>query len=103
MSVMNKTPEQLASLTATLKSQPHIQQVYFDKRGRHFFHAHEHEGKRYSRVDLERVVTGYRGQETVVKTVGKAKAENELVEAVPREQVLSLETDMKTDSKKSVK
>jgi len=103
MSITSKTPEQLASLTATLKSCPHIQNVYFDKQGRHFFHAHEHEGKQYSRIELERVITGYRGQEAVVKAVGKVKAENELVEEVSREQILSFETDLKTDSKKSPK
>jgi len=100
---MSKTPEQLASLSATLKSSPHIQKIYFDKQGHHFFHAHEHEGKKYSRVELERVITGYRGNEAVIKTVGKAKPEYELVETVSREEILSFETEIKTDSKKSSK
>lgn len=103
MSITKKTPEQTSSLKATLQANAHITEVYFDKQGNHFFNAFAHEGKQFSRVEQERVVHGYRGQEAIVKTVGKVKAENEITETLSREDVLWYGTEELKEAKASSK
>ena len=103
MSISKKTPEQLEGLKATLKAGPHIAKAYFDKNGNHFFNSYESDGKNYSRVEQQRVVTGYRGKETVVKTVDKPKPENEIAETLTRQQVLSYTPNEAKESKTSSK
>lgn len=81
----------LIALCETLEDSPHIQTVYFDEAGNHFFIAREHDGKKYSRLGIKN--TGKEVRDNHGNMVIKAETEilpkTLLVRSETREQILS--------------
>lgn len=85
---MEKITEDLKN---TLATHPHIDTIYFDAAGNHYFHAHECNKKMYHRYDIVRTISGYKGSDPIIKTEKRPKPGDEVF-AMSREEVLGEST-----------
>ena len=105
MSISKKTPDQLKELKDTLKSCPHIQEVYFCDNGDHYFSVHEFQekgkgtGKFYGRLKTENVLYKVVGERKFFKTQSVETPETEITETLNRDEVLNYGEEKKKSKK----
>lgn len=97
MSINKKNAEQLQELKSTLVKNSHIKEVHFTEKGAHFFNKHElvvdnnPTGKFYGSLKTEPKLAKVSGERKFFKLVSIANPETEIVETLPREDVLNYE------------
>lgn len=80
--------QRLVDLCDTLEDQTHIQTIYFDADGNHYFNAREHKGKLYTRLGIKPKEVKD-GNDTFIKADTEIVKGTELVGQKTRKEILS--------------